>query len=578
MKKENGNKGITLIALIITIIVMLILVGVTVAVAINGGLIETAKKAARKTERAKMDEEIQTIIAAMNADILAHPENHKITEDEFPVDDETITEELAFAFYFKKPVKNIEENFKIKENIIKTYSYGTEEFRSADIFELIKEQCLDENTFFEDGIVKFPCTYKENIELNIIVEMKFGDASIEVVSYSLELSEGMTIKQTADEVELTAGGNIKEIREGAPIPKGFYYVAGTKDTGVVISDDPADENNESGNNGNQFVWVPVKVNPKLEIKMDSDKDIKTVRILNSDGYDENIEVNSDVFEKTIDIQKNSIYEIIVAYEDGSQTDNLINVDKKYEITDYGIYELIFLANTDGNLDEIKQENYDSMKDEVILPNNPQAVLENKIDYFIEIERILDANSDLEIEDKSIEKEQVLKYGGFYIGRYEIGTNNTVKNGNRPKTNISFEEAERQAKEMYNDNNLYGINSTIPSGASYDRIFSWIIETGNKNPGSVYGNSNSWGNYRPSITTNASLKNTGSSYSYKANNIYDLAGNVSELTAEIYHEENIDGHISRGGDYRTLIGVAYNRTTDDASSDYIGYRPMLYFAD
>ena len=42
------QKGITLIALIITIIVMLILVGVSVTVALNGGLFSTAKKAKRR--------------------------------------------------------------------------------------------------------------------------------------------------------------------------------------------------------------------------------------------------------------------------------------------------------------------------------------------------------------------------------------------------------------------------------------------------------------------------------------------------------------------------------------------------
>ena len=52
----KNQKGITLIALIITIIVMLILVGVSVSVALNGGLFETAKKAVAKTETAKKDE------------------------------------------------------------------------------------------------------------------------------------------------------------------------------------------------------------------------------------------------------------------------------------------------------------------------------------------------------------------------------------------------------------------------------------------------------------------------------------------------------------------------------------------
>lgn len=56
MKKERENKGITLIALIITIIVMLILVGVSVNVALNGGLFKTAKTATEKTNDALAQE------------------------------------------------------------------------------------------------------------------------------------------------------------------------------------------------------------------------------------------------------------------------------------------------------------------------------------------------------------------------------------------------------------------------------------------------------------------------------------------------------------------------------------------
>lgn len=42
------------------------------------------------------------------------------------------------------------------------------------------------------------------------------------------------------------------------IPEGFYYVTGEWNTGFVISDNKLDENNPEGNNGNQFVWIPVK--------------------------------------------------------------------------------------------------------------------------------------------------------------------------------------------------------------------------------------------------------------------------------------------------------------------------------
>ena len=47
----KNNKGITLIALVITIIVMLVLVAVTVAFAINGGLFKRAKEGSAETEK-----------------------------------------------------------------------------------------------------------------------------------------------------------------------------------------------------------------------------------------------------------------------------------------------------------------------------------------------------------------------------------------------------------------------------------------------------------------------------------------------------------------------------------------------
>ena len=52
MKKLKTQKGITLIALVITIIVMLILVAVTISMAINGGLFEKAGKATGDTKNA----------------------------------------------------------------------------------------------------------------------------------------------------------------------------------------------------------------------------------------------------------------------------------------------------------------------------------------------------------------------------------------------------------------------------------------------------------------------------------------------------------------------------------------------
>ncbi len=65
MKKQSG---ITLIALIITIIVMLILVGVTVNIALNGGLFDTAKQAVAGMNMAQIAKRAEMIKISLVAD------------------------------------------------------------------------------------------------------------------------------------------------------------------------------------------------------------------------------------------------------------------------------------------------------------------------------------------------------------------------------------------------------------------------------------------------------------------------------------------------------------------------------
>ena len=78
MKKQ---KGITLIALIITIIVMLILVGVTVTTAINGGLFEKARIAAAGTQK-EVDKEKLSMALAFAYDETAGEINKSTLEKE----------------------------------------------------------------------------------------------------------------------------------------------------------------------------------------------------------------------------------------------------------------------------------------------------------------------------------------------------------------------------------------------------------------------------------------------------------------------------------------------------------------
>lgn len=74
------QKGITLVALVITIIVMLILVGVSVTVALKGGLFDSAKTAADDTETAA---EAENKLSSGTVTIYNETSN---TNEEVPID------------------------------------------------------------------------------------------------------------------------------------------------------------------------------------------------------------------------------------------------------------------------------------------------------------------------------------------------------------------------------------------------------------------------------------------------------------------------------------------------------------
>ena len=72
------------------------------------------------------------------------------------------------------------------------------------------------------------------------------------------------LEETSDWIDEMETG-IKKV-DGVPIPEGFVYVGGTKDSGLVISDN-SDEDREKYKGqttvgtdlkGNQFVWIPVE--------------------------------------------------------------------------------------------------------------------------------------------------------------------------------------------------------------------------------------------------------------------------------------------------------------------------------
>ena len=241
---------------------------------------------------------------------------------------------------------------------------------------------------------------------------------------------------------------------------------------------------------------------------------------------------------------------------------------------------------------------------------------------------------------------VKKYGGFYIARYEAGidTQRTaqgnaadlpgIKEGTKvysvmgkiPYTYIPWtwnnalnedtNGAVEVARRMYPDNDQnYGVVSTLTYGVQWDRAIQWFIDTEvmtenqvNKTEGSTaYGNysdhvinsqdelnkgalvwdytASSSGTYVEKYSTTLTypkaigtywILSTGALKVANVNNIYDMAGNMNEWTME---GRSTESRTARGGTFvyictRTPVANRSYGGPDEAVSGN-GFRPSLY---
>ena len=179
------------------------------------------------------------------------------------------------------------------------------------------------------------------------------------------------------------------------------------------------------------------------------------------------------------------------------------------------------------------------------------------------------------------KTQVLKYGGFYIGRFEAGVNSTTlrpgattaqtvvcKKGVAPYNYVPWGTSMSDASEISGKSgavylaknfasqyNYTSVTSTLTYGCEWDAMCRYIGDSQRTTP------------------EKSTAELTGSVADDVSKNIYDLAGNCYEWTMEAYDT----GYRVRRGGYCGYAGpVSYRDNCDPTSSGYYNsFRPTLY---
>ena len=352
------------------------------------------------------------------------------------------------------------------------------------------------------------------------------------VSLNLVLGDNGIIVKAKEAAETTAAAQEKEAMErnllekelenslstpaveptdGVKIPTGFYYVGGTKASGIVISDNKNDKNKYRNQKvvgtdllGNQYVWIPCTTDS-------SSSDLQYARTewgVEVDGAD-----NSRAIKDELTLTDSS-----VTYSD-ADTANGINADVSKEI-----------------VAQIKAE-----------------------------------------------KASVAQYGGYYIGRYEVGKNGdtaVVKYDQTPYAEITWSTAYGLAKKIITNSEA---TSYLCSSYAWDTAVNFIQNnsTAKNYATSIEGFNGNWNPQAVKDPSGNVIKPAGTSQQLNTGlttqfcNIFDMGGNEAEFTTEL-NPGTSETVVLRGGHYYVNV-PAGDRWDNGSGIAYItyGFRATLF---
>ena len=241
--KEKSIKGITLVALVITIVILLILAGISIQAITNTGLFANAKRAAEESKYANAEEKVKMAVMA------SYDENATLNK-------ELLKDSLNKIDGINPKVTEVTWDLKVN---VDGYEFTITEVGTVTCVGRKDQENLPENSKDNPQDAGTEVAVKDSWKTQTARHIKTNNGSevteVEKVStvYAISVGNGETV----------------------PVPYDFYYVGGSIDTGVIISDNEADKYDGKTDKttheyatklkGNQFVWIPCTINEYTKI-------------------------------------------------------------------------------------------------------------------------------------------------------------------------------------------------------------------------------------------------------------------------------------------------------------------------
>ena len=351
------------------------------------------------------------------------------------------------------------------------------------------------------------------VSLNLVLgENGIISKAREASTKTVQAQQNSEIEMNLLEQELANATKEPDPAEGVKIPTGFYYVGGTKTSGIVISDNVNDKDKYKNKAvvgtdllGNQYVWIPCttdSTSSKLQYA-------RTEWGVEADGDDNSRAIKDEL----------TLTDASVTYSN-ADTANGINADVSKEI-----------------VAQIKAE-----------------------------------------------KASVAQYGGYYIGRYEVGKNSdtaVVKYNQTPYASITWSTAYGLAKKIITNSE---VNSYLCSSYAWDTAVNFIQNnsTAKNYATSIEGFNGNWNPQAVKDPSGNVIKPAGTSQQLNTGlttqfcNIFDMGGNEAEFTTEL-NPGTSETVVLRGGNYYSDYDPAGHRWDNDSGSAYIdyGFRATLF---